>query len=98
MIKARRHLFRQRRDTQNTIRGFLGSLGLRFAKGSGKLADRVEAVLAERTDLAAMIAPLLAGAEAVAAQIKRLRQRGRRAGKGDAGGRPADYHPRRRPI
>ena len=63
-----------------------------------QLADRVEAVLAERTDLAAMIAPLLAGAEAVAAQIKRLRQRGRRAGKGDAGGRPADYHPRRRPI
>ena len=38
LIKARRHLVRQRRDTENAIRGFLGSLGLRFPRGSGKLA------------------------------------------------------------
>ena len=72
LIKARRHLVCQRRDTQNAIRGFLSSLGMRFAKGSGKLAERVEAVLAERPDLAAIISPLLAGAGALAAQIKRL--------------------------
>ncbi len=35
LVKARRHLVRQWRDTQNAIRGFLGALGLRFAKGSG---------------------------------------------------------------
>ena len=34
LIKARRHLVRlvrQKRDTENAIRGFLGSLGIRFA-------------------------------------------------------------------
>ena len=30
LIKARRHLVCQRRDTENAIRGFLASLGLRF--------------------------------------------------------------------
>ena len=38
LIKARRHLVCQRRDTENAIRGFLASLGLRFPRGSGKLA------------------------------------------------------------
>ncbi len=38
LLKARCHLARQRRDTENTIRGLLGSLGIRFPKGSGKLA------------------------------------------------------------
>ncbi len=72
LIKARRHLVCQRRAAENAIRGFLSSLGLRFAKGSGKLAQRVRAALEERPDLAAMIAPLLASAEALKAQIKRL--------------------------
>ena len=72
LIKARRHLVCQRRDTENAIRGFLSSLGIRFAKGSGKLAQRVRAALEERPDLRAMIAPLLASAEALKAQIKRL--------------------------
>ena len=38
LLKARCHLVRQRRTTENTMRGLLGSLGLRFAKGTGKLA------------------------------------------------------------
>ena len=36
LIKARRHLVRlvrQKRDTENAMRGFLGSLGIRFATG-----------------------------------------------------------------
>ena len=65
LIKARRHLVRlvrQKRDTENAMRGFLGSLGIRFATGSGKLAGRVRAALAERPDLRPMIEPLLASA------------------------------------
>ena len=72
LIKARRHLVCQKRDTENAIRGFLGSLGIRFPKGSGKLAERVRAALAERPELKAMIEPLLARAEASKIQIKRL--------------------------
>ena len=72
LVKARRHLVRQRRDTQNAIRGFLGALGLRFAKGSGKLAARVRAALEERPDLRPMIEPLLASAQALKEQIERL--------------------------
>ncbi len=72
LVKARRHLVGQRRDTENAIRGFLAALGLRFAKGSGKLAGRVRAALEERPELKPMIEPLLASAEALKAQIKRL--------------------------
>jgi transposase len=72
LVKARRHLVRQRRATENAIRGFLGALGLRFAKGSGKLAARVRAALEERPDLRPMIEPLLASAQALKEQIKRL--------------------------
>ena len=69
-IKARAHLVRQRRDTQNTIRGLLASLGIRFAKGSGKLAGRVREALADRPALRLMIEPLLCAA--LAREIARL--------------------------
>ena len=72
LVKARTHLVRQRRDTENAIRGFLRALGIRFAKGSGKLAGRVRAALEERPDLKPMIEPLLASAEALKTQIERL--------------------------
>lgn len=72
LIKARRHLVRQRRDTENTIRGLLGALGLRFPKGSGKLSERVWAALEARPDLEAIIAPLLASVAAQKREIKRL--------------------------
>jgi len=72
LVKARTHLVRQRRDTENAIRGFLRALGIRFAKGSGKLAGRVRAALEERPDLKPMIEPLLASVETLKAQIKRL--------------------------
>ena len=72
LIKARRHLVCQRRDTENAIRGFLAALGLRFPRGSGKLAARVRDALAERPDLKPMIEPLLASVAAQKAQIRRL--------------------------
>jgi len=72
LIKARCHLVRQRRDTENAIRGFLCALGLRFPGGSGKLAGRVRAALEERPDLKPMIEPLLASAETLKTQIRRL--------------------------
>ncbi len=72
LIKARKHLVGQRCATQNAIRGLLTSLGLRFPRGSGKLAVRVRAALEERPDLKPMIEPLLASAEAQKTQIERL--------------------------
>ncbi len=48
LIKARAHLVRQRCDTENAIRGLLGSVGLRFPKGAGKLAWRVRTALEAR--------------------------------------------------
>ena len=72
LLKARSHLVRQRRDTENTIRGLLGSLGIRFPKGSGKLAARVRTALVDRPDLTAMIEPLLSAVEALKKQIGRL--------------------------
>jgi transposase len=67
LLKARSHLVRQRRDTENAIRGLLGSLGLRFPKGSGKLEVRVRATLEDRPELRAAIGPLLS----VVAALKR---------------------------
>ena len=72
LLKARCHLVRQRRDTQNAIRGLLGSLGLRFAKGTDKLSGRVRAALEARPDLKVMIEPLLSAAEALKREIARL--------------------------
>ncbi len=72
LLKARCHLVRQRRDTQNTIRGLLGSLGLRFPRGSGKLAARVREALAARPELKVMIEPLLSAAAALGREIGRL--------------------------
>ncbi len=72
LIKARRHLVGQRCATENAIRGFLGGLGLRFPKGTGKFAERVRASLEDRDDLSAIIEPLLSSAAALKEQIKRL--------------------------
>ena len=60
LLKARAHLVRHRRDMQNTIRGLLGSLGIRFPKGSGKLAGRE--ALEGRPELSTTIEPLLRAA------------------------------------
>ncbi len=72
LLKARAHLVRQRRDTENAIRGLLGSLGLRFPKGAGKLAGRVRAALEDRPELRATIEPLLSSVEALKRAIARL--------------------------
>ncbi|MCH8998116.1 MAG: IS110 family transposase [Proteobacteria bacterium] len=72
LLKARAHLVRQCRDTENAIRGLLGSLGLRFPKGSGKLARRVHAALEDRPELQATIEPLLSAVAALKRGIERL--------------------------
>jgi len=72
LLKARAHLMGQRRDTENTIRGLLGSLGLRFPKGSGKLAGRVREALEERPELAPMMEPLLSSLAALRGESARL--------------------------
>ncbi len=72
LLKARVHLVRQRRDTENTIRGLLASLGIRFPRGSGKLGVRVREALAERPELAAMIEPLLSSVAVLRREIERL--------------------------
>ena len=74
LLKARTHLVRQRCDTENAIRGLLGSLGIRFPKGSGKLAGRVHAALEDRPELAAIIGPLLSVVATLKRGIERLDQ------------------------
>ncbi len=74
LIKARAHLVRQRCDTQNAIRGLLGSLGPRFPKGAGKLAWRVRTALEAGPELKATFEPLLSCVEALKREIKRLDQ------------------------
>ncbi len=72
LLKARDHLKRRQRDTENTIRGLLGSLGLRFPRGSGKLPGRVREALADRPELAATIEPLLSAVAALRREFERL--------------------------
>jgi transposase len=72
LLKARAHLMGQRRDTENTIRGLLGSMGLRFPRGSGKLAGRVRAALEDRPELAPMMKPLLSSLAALRRETERL--------------------------
>jgi len=67
LLKARVHLGRVRRDTENAIRGLLASLGLRFPKGSAKLEARVREALEDHPELAPAIEPLLS----VVAALKR---------------------------
>ncbi len=72
LIKARKHLVSQRNATRNAICGFLGSLGLRFPKGSGKLGERVGTALAARPDLSPLIEPLLSSVENLTQEIARF--------------------------
>ncbi len=72
LLKARAHLVRQRRDTENAIRGLLGSLGIRFPKGAGKLAGRVRAALEDRPELRVTIEPLLSTVATLKLEIARL--------------------------
>ncbi len=72
LLKARAHLVGQRRDTENTIRGLLASLGLRFPKGTGKLGTRVGEALEDHPELIPAIAPLLSSLAALKDASKRL--------------------------
>ena len=72
LLKARAHLVHRRRDTENTMRGLLASLGLRFPKGTGKLAGRVRAALEARPELRPAIEPLLSTVAALKGEIERL--------------------------
>ncbi len=72
LLKARQHLMRQRRDTENTIRGLLASLGLRFPRGSAKLGVRIREALEDHPELSPMIEPLLSAVAALKRENKRL--------------------------
>ena len=72
LLKARAHLVRQRRDTENTVRGLLATLGIRFPKGSGKLAGRVREALEDAPELRLMIEPLLSSVAALGRELGRL--------------------------
>ncbi len=84
LLKARAHLVGVRRDTENTIRGLLASLGLRFPKGSAKLAGRVREALEEHPELGPAIEPLLSTVAALGREIKRLDKAVMARAKGDA--------------
>ena len=66
LLKARAHLVRLRRDTENTIQGLPASLGVGFPKGSAKLGIRVREALEDHPELVATIAPRLFAVAATA--------------------------------
>ena len=72
LLKSRQHLIRLRRDTENTVRGLLCALGIRFPTGSGKLLKRVREALQDNPGLSIMIEPLLDTIENARQQTERL--------------------------
>ena len=84
LLKARAHLVGQCRSRQNAIRGLLGSLGLRFAKGSGKFVSRVRTLLGDRPDLRAILAPLVEELEVMKRHIEELTRQVEQQAKQDA--------------
>lgn len=71
-LSARSLLLAQARQLQVKIRGDLKPFGIRLGKvGSGGFAARVEARLAERPDLFALVAPLLDMRAALLAAVRR---------------------------
>ncbi len=83
LLKARAHMVEQRRSRQNVIRGLLGTLGIRFPKGSAKFARRVGAVLAAQPDLALIFDPLVNELAALDRSIKQLDRVGMAQAKAD---------------
>ena len=83
LLKARAHLVGVRRDTENTIRGLLASLGMRFAKGSAKLASRVREALQDHPELVTTLEPLLSAVVALRCESERLDKALRTRAKGD---------------
>lgn len=72
LLRARAQLLKQRQDIDNTMRGLLGSFGIRLAKGSGKLPKRVQRAIGDRPDLAAILTPLLEARTACLEAFRRL--------------------------
>ena len=72
LLKARSHMVGQRVARQNTIRGLLGGLGLRFERGAGTFAKKVHEILIERSDLAYMFDPMVDELEALERAIRQL--------------------------
>ena len=76
MLSARAVLLGQARQLQVKIRGDLKPFGIRLGKiGSGGFAGRVRQRLAERADLMALVAPLLAMRTALLDQVRHYDRR-----------------------
>lgn len=70
-LSARQLALRQARQLQNMVRGALKPFGIRLGKvGSGGFAARVREVLADRPDLWALVAPLLAARAALLDEVR----------------------------
>ncbi|MEO9529891.1 IS110 family transposase [Roseibium sp.] len=72
VLKARQHLIRQRRDTENAIRGLLGAFGHRLPKGVSKFEGRVQFVLEVCPALSGVVGPLLKARAAVTRCLEAL--------------------------
>jgi transposase len=70
-LKVREQLIRARLAMANQLRGLLKLFGLRMGKVTtpGKRAERLEALLTQKPELRPILAPLVAGLEALDAQI-----------------------------
>lgn len=70
-LTARQTVLRQARQLQGKVRGDLKPFGIRLGKvGSGGFAGRVKELLAERSDLWSLVAPLLELRAALLAQVR----------------------------
>ena len=70
-LKVREQLIRARLSMGNQLRGLLKLFGLRMGKVTtpGKRAERLEALLDQKPELRPVLAPLIAGLEALDVQI-----------------------------
>ena len=72
LVQARAQLVSGRRGQENTLRGLLASMGLGFAKGVDKFAERVRNLVADRPELACVVETMLSAREALMESIAAL--------------------------
>ena len=81
-LKARDQLVRQRKDTDNVLRGLLHSFGVKLPKGVGKFPERVGEAIEGHPELVAFARPLLEVRKGCVKALKELDYQVRALAKG----------------
>lgn len=83
-LKARKQLIKSARSTENTVRGLLGSFGVKMPTGVPKFINRVRLALDDHPNLKPSIEPLLAAIAALREQLGVIDKRLLKNAKSDA--------------